>query len=77
VRGIAFGLKRGALGEHSLSAMKEDRTKSAAKPAAEQEAREPVKHPPRPVKGPADVESAYERISRRFDKVLARLAEKE
>lgn len=56
--------------------MSEDRTKTAAKPAAET-ARKPVKHPPRPVVGPVDFESAYERIAKRFDKVLARLAEKD
>jgi hypothetical protein len=57
--------------------MTEDRTKTVANPAAEAEGPKPVKHPPRPVKRPADFESTYERIARRFDKVHARLAEKE
>jgi hypothetical protein len=57
--------------------MTSDRTKTAAKPAAETEARKPVRHPPRPVEGPIDHEALYGMIAKRFDKVLARLAERD
>jgi len=55
--------------------MSDDRTKTAAKPAAEAEACKPVKHPPRPLKGSVDRKALRESIFKRFDKVIARLAE--
>jgi hypothetical protein len=57
--------------------MSEDRSKTVAEPLAEAETGKAVTHPPRPVKGPVDRKALRESIFKRFDKVLARLAEKE
>lgn len=57
--------------------MSEKRTKAAPKPPprTEDEAEKHAAHSARPVKGPVDRKALRETIFKRFDKVIARLAE--